>query len=59
MARVQVPRVERKYVNRGVEIDLPAAYDELEENSVANVCSKRLLPIQRREQTGTWATISR
>jgi metal-dependent HD superfamily phosphatase/phosphodiesterase len=37
MARVKIPRAERKYVNRGVEIDLPAAYDDLEENSVATV----------------------
>jgi metal-dependent HD superfamily phosphatase/phosphodiesterase len=37
MARVQIPRAERKYVNRGVEIDLPAAYDDLEENSVATI----------------------
>jgi hypothetical protein len=37
MTRVQIERVERKYVNRGVEIDLPAAYDYLEENSVATI----------------------
>jgi metal-dependent HD superfamily phosphatase/phosphodiesterase len=37
MTRVKIPRAERKYVNRGVEIDLPAAYDDLEENSVAAI----------------------
>jgi metal-dependent HD superfamily phosphatase/phosphodiesterase len=37
MSRVQIPRAVRKYVNRGVEIDLPEAYDDLEENSVAAI----------------------
>jgi metal-dependent HD superfamily phosphatase/phosphodiesterase len=35
--RVEVKREERKYQNRGVEIDLPAAYDELEEESIAAI----------------------
>jgi metal-dependent HD superfamily phosphatase/phosphodiesterase len=41
MARVKITRVQRRYVNRGVEIDLPAVYDELEENSLF-VVKKRL-----------------
>jgi len=32
--RIEVTREERKYQNRGVEIDLPAAYDDLEEESI-------------------------
>jgi len=35
--RIEVKREERKYQNRGVEIDLPAAYDELEEESIAAI----------------------
>jgi hypothetical protein len=41
MARIKITRVQRRYVNRGVEIDLPAVYDELEENSLA-VIKRRL-----------------
>jgi len=32
--RIEVTREERKYQNRGVEIDLPASYDDLEEESI-------------------------
>jgi hypothetical protein len=35
--RIEIKREERKYQNRGVEIDLPAAYDELEEASIGAV----------------------
>jgi metal-dependent HD superfamily phosphatase/phosphodiesterase len=41
MARIQITREQRRYVNRGVEINLPAVYNELEENSLA-VINKRL-----------------
>jgi metal-dependent HD superfamily phosphatase/phosphodiesterase len=41
MARIKITRVQREFVNRGVEIDLPAVYDELEENSLMAI-KKRL-----------------
>lgn len=41
MARIQITRVQRRFVNRGVEIDLPDVYDRLEENSLS-VIKKRL-----------------
>lgn len=37
MPKIEIKREERKYSNRGVEIDLPAAYDELEEESIAAI----------------------
>lgn len=41
--RIEIKREERKYQNRGVEIDLPAAYDELEEESIAAIQDALLL----------------